>query len=436
MYVALCHFEDLYFIRICILSFGGLSMRDDRFTNLERDIIRTVGRVLSSQDLSDLKNTIYGAMDQVEKVTQKTAQKVQNTCDELRRESKSSTQEASTYHNYNTSSRRYSNQPQQSYTRQYPSAYRNLKVKGTTGAGLWLAFSICGIVLGACSALLGSVVSWLVGFGSAAMSLIGGGIVTGASIISTVFAGKSLSKLGRFKKYLKAIGNHPMYTVKEIAAQSGCSEDRVYADLPKFLTSVTFPFAKLDDEKTCLILEKETYQQYLDLKENRRKLEAEEAERKARLAANPNAAAVEEMKKNGLEYLHKIRLVNDALPEQRISEKLDRLENICRKIFDYVEKHPNKLPQIRKLMSYYLPMTLKLVETYEQLEAHRVQSASIEESKEEIHSALDKINMAFENLFDRLLENERMDLSADISVLETMLAQEGLTDHTNNINSK
>lgn len=142
------------------------------------------------------------------------------------------------------------------------------------------------------------------------------------------------------------------------------------------------------------------------------------------------------MKKNGMAYLQKIRLSNDALPEQNISEKLDRLENTCRKIFHYVELHPNKLPQIRKLMSYYLPMTLKLVETYEQLEKHQMTTASVEESKAEIHSALDNINLAFENLFDRLLENDRMDLSADISVLETMLAQEGLTNHTNNINSK
>lgn len=414
-------------------------MRDDRFTNLEKDIIRTVGRVLSSQDLSDLKDTIYKTMEQVEKVTQKTAQKVQDTCDELQKERQARPYipKATTYYKDNTTSRRYSNRMQQSYSPSYPSTYRHLKIKGQAGSALWLALSICGIVLGTCTSLFTGIFSFLsmsTKFFSA--DIIPSLILTGTSIVSTVFAGMNLNKLGRYKKYLKTIGNQPMYTVKEIAAQSGFSEDRVYTDLPKLLSSVSFPFARLDDEKTCLILEKETYQQYLDLKENRRRLEAEEAERKARLAADPNAAAVEEMRKTGLEYLHKIRLVNDALPEQRISEKLDCLENICRKIFDYVEKHPNKLPQIRKLMSYYLPMTLKLVETYEQLEAHRVQSVSIEESKEEIHSALDKINLAFNNLFDRLLENERMDLSADISVLETMLSQEGLTNQTNNINSK
>ena len=81
-------------------------------------------------------------------------------------------------------------------------------------------------------------------------------------------------------------------------------------------------------------------------------------------------------------------------------------------------------------MCYYLPTTLKLVEAYEQLERHQISTASIEESKKEIHSTIDNINIAFENLFDKLLQNDLMDISADISVLETMLAQEGLTNNS------
>ena len=405
-------------------------MKDDRFTNLEKDIIRTVGRVLSSQEISDLNHSIYSAMVLVEIATRKSAEKLQDLGEE--KPKKQTYQQYQPYQqttsNAYSSGRRYTNQSQQSYSHNYPTPYRNLKIHGQARSGLWLALSICGIAFGVCTATLGTVASLIIDAAMTVGSLVSGGIITALSTVSTVFAGKSLSKFSRYKKYLKALDNQPMYTVKEIAEKSSYSEEQVSKDLPKFISSVSFPFAKLDDQKTCLILEKETYQQYLDLKENHRRMEEEEAERQARIAADPNAAAVAEMKKNGIEYLHQIRMVNDALPEEAISNKLDQLEMICRKIFDYVEKHPNKLPQIRKLMSYYLPMTLKLVEAYEQLEAHRVQSASIEESKAEIHSALDKIILAFENLFDRLLENERMDLSADISVLETMLAQEGLTD--------
>ena len=413
-------------------------MKDDRFTNLEKDIIRSVGRILSSQEMSDLKNTISSAMDQVDEITTKTARKVDAAVNKAaaKAEQKAyrTNYQASQYHG---SQRRYSNQPQQNdYSRNYPTTYRGLKIKGSVSSGLWLAGSICGIVFGSLSTIFTSVFS-LVGMSTAFLSgVLLSLVITTASIVSTIFAGKSLGRIGRFKKYLKALGPQPMYTVKEISDGSGVSQDTVQQELPKLLKAVSFPYAKLDEQKTCLILEKETYQQYLNLKENRKRLEAEEAARKARLAADPNAAAVEQMKQNGVEYLHKIRLINDALPEESISNKLDRLESICRKIFSYVEQHPNKLPQIRKLMSYYLPMTLKLVETYEQLENHRISTASIEESKAEIHSALDKINLAFENLFDKLLENDLMDLSADISVLETMLAQEGLTNNDNTINNK
>ena len=200
--------------------------------------------------------------------------------------------------------------------------------------------------------------------------------------------------------------------------------------MPKFIKSVNFPFAELDEQQTCLILERETYNQYLQLKESRQRFAEEEAERKAKIENNPELAAVEKMRSEGIEYLHKIRMINDALPEEEISTKLDKLESICRKIFDFVEKNPQKLPQIRKFMCYYLPTTLKLVEAYEQLERHQISTNSIEESKKEIHSTLDNINIAFENLFDKLLQNDLMDISADISVLETMLAQEGLTNNS------
>ena len=407
-------------------------MKDDRFTNLEQDIIRSVGRILSSNEMKDLKKTIHSAMEQVDEVTTRTARKVEEVSRQAQR------------NYYRPAPPKYTPPQQTAYRAPQsahqsktnsasPAIYRNLPVKGATSSALWLAGSIGGIVLGTAMLSIGTILNLIIGAGSALAGFAISASVIAASTISTVFAGKSLGRIGRFKKYLKSLGSHSMYTIKEIAEKSGISMDKVQNDLPKFLKSVSLPFAQLDDQQTCLILDQDTYQQYLTLKENHKKREEEEAARKARLASDPNAAAVEQMKTAGMEYLHKIRLVNDALPEQNISEKLDKLEGTCRKIFQYVEQHPNKLPQIRKLMNYYLPMTLKLVETYEQLENHRMSTAAIEESKAEIHSALDNINLAFENLFDKLLENDLMDLSADISVLETMLAQEGLTGNSNQL---
>ena len=125
--------------------------------------------------------------------------------------------------------------------------------------------------------------------------------------------------------------------------------------------------------------------------------------------------------------MNQIRKVNDELPEVEISEKLDRMEKVISQIFTCVELHPEKLPEITKFLDYYMPTTLKLVQAYKNFENEPIQTDNIVSSKREIRQIVDTINEAFENLMDSLYDDMAMDISADISVLKTMLAQEGLT---------
>ena len=83
---------------------------------------------------------------------------------------------------------------------------------------------------------------------------------------------------------------------------------------------------------------------------------------------------------------------------------------------------------IRRLMEYYLPTTVKLLEAYEELDAQPIQGENITSSKTEIEKTLDTLNIAFEKLLDDLFQDTAWDVSSDISVLHTMLAQEGLTE--------
>ena len=92
------------------------------------------------------------------------------------------------------------------------------------------------------------------------------------------------------------------------------------------------------------------------------------------------------------------------------------------------EADPEAVDDIRKLMEYYLPTTVKLLEAYEQLDAQPEAGENIRQAKEEIEKTLDTLNTAFEKLLDSLFEDVAWDISSDISVLETMLAQEGLTE--------
>ena len=98
------------------------------------------------------------------------------------------------------------------------------------------------------------------------------------------------------------------------------------------------------------------------------------------------------------------------------------------KIFDRVEQNPASVGDIRKMMEYYLPTTIKLLQAYQDLDAQPVQGENIISSKKEIEKTLDTLNRAFEKLLDDLFQETAWDVSTDISVLHTMLAQEGLTE--------
>ena len=139
-----------------------------------------------------------------------------------------------------------------------------------------------------------------------------------------------------------------------------------------------------------------------------------------------------EMRKSldeGRRFLSDIKAANIAIPGEDISGKLSRLEEVTEKIYDYVELHPEKFVEIRKFTEYFLPTTLKLVEAYEKLDYQSVQGQNISNAKKEIEDTMDTINLAFENLLDDLFQDMAMDISTDISVLETILAQEGLTEN-------
>ena len=79
-------------------------------------------------------------------------------------------------------------------------------------------------------------------------------------------------------------------------------------------------------------------------------------------------------------------------------------------------------------MEYYLPTTVKLLEAYEEMDAQPVGGTNIQTAKKEIEDTLDTLNVAFEKLLDELFQDTAWDISTDISVLHTMLAQEGLKD--------
>lgn len=121
-----------------------------------------------------------------------------------------------------------------------------------------------------------------------------------------------------------------------------------------------------------------------------------------------------------------IRKLNDDIKDYAVSERIYRIEEHTQNIFDYVTAHPEAMPQIRTFMNYYLPTTLKLLDSYSRIEQVGVAGKNMQKSKENIEEILDTLVDGFQQQVDKLFANESMDISSEITVLEAMMKQDGL----------
>ena len=135
---------------------------------------------------------------------------------------------------------------------------------------------------------------------------------------------------------------------------------------------------------------------------------------------------IDKMIADGDKAVSEMRRLNDAIKDPKISAQIDRLEAVSLRIFDAVKEDPKKLPQIRRFMDYYLPTTLKLLNAYDRMDGAGVSGENITGTKEKVENIMDTIVTAFEKQLDALFGADAMDISTDISVLETMLSREGL----------
>ena len=142
--------------------------------------------------------------------------------------------------------------------------------------------------------------------------------------------------------------------------------------------------------------------------------------------AEPVSPEVQQLLQERDRALSEMRRLNDAIQDPTLSQQIDRLEHTTQKIMDAVVKSPDKLPQIRRFLNYYLPTTLKLLNAYDRMDATGVEGANIDGTKGRIEDIMSTICTAFDRQLDALYGQEAMDISTDIDVLEQMLAREGL----------
>ena len=264
------------------------------------------------------------------------------------------------------------------------------------------------------------------------------------------------------KLYIRLCRGRTYINIDELAACTGESKARVLRKVRRMLRKGVFPQGHLDKSGNCLMLTESTYREYLALERERMarenetapslqeelakggsgkkhqtlrerraeyraekaRLEREEAERKAMYLKNPTLAEIIEQGEAGIKRLHEI---NEQIPGEEITNKLFRVENSLRQIFDRVKEHPENLTKIRKTTDYYLPTTIKLMEAYAEYDSIPNPNDEVIKAKDELEKTLDTINAAFTEMLNQLYSQSIMDVTAEATVLQSMLQREGLT---------
>ena len=220
-------------------------------------------------------------------------------------------------------------------------------------------------------------------------------------------AGVRHRKLKRFKKYLTMIGSRDRVSLTTLAEAMGMNEYDVEKDLNEMFQRDFWEKGYVDAGRRMLVL-------------------SEGLEDPApQPAAEPKAGEGED-ESTAAATLRRIREVNDAIPDPQMTAKIARIEELTAKIFQLLEERPEKAADLRTFMNYYLPQTLKILENYAKLDAQGIQGENIAEAKEKIEGMMDKLVDGYETQLDKLFEDDVMDISADLQVMEQMLEKDGL----------
>ncbi len=220
-------------------------------------------------------------------------------------------------------------------------------------------------------------------------------------------------RAGRFRGYLAMIGEKKSVAISALASATGRPKNKVCADLEDMLDAGLFPSGYLNYGGDRFVLGGGLEDQ-------------PESQATAPAAkAQPQPSKADRGAENAI--LDEIRQVNDQVANEKLSAQIDRIGVITAKILEYQKSRPEKAPQLHSFLSYYLPTTLKILRAYGQLESQQIAGENITAAMTRIEGMMDKVVEGFEKQLDQLFQGDTMDITADVDVLEQMLARDGLT---------
>ena len=287
-----------------------------------------------------------------------------------------------------------------------PAALGDVVVSATEGGGILMtgtdyvmntAYNALGIV-GSVLALITAGFGWMTACGSA-----------------WVKAGK---QLGQFADLADTTDYHKGLSVRMLADLVHQNRKKMLKKLQKYIRKGWLN-GWLDEKTETLYL---TAEDYRAAQEARAAVQAE-PEPKAEPQAEPQETPLnlETTRRFAKVLAQEQQLMQDAQGVEELAHMQKTTEAIC----DWLEAHPESLPKARRFAEYYIPTTLKLLHTYNDVQGQKGDNA--ESIRRDIAGILHTLNQAYGNLYDNLLSDVALDVSSEIAALQGMLANDGLT---------
>lgn len=220
----------------------------------------------------------------------------------------------------------------------------------------------------------------------------------------------------RAEGYLKFMDGWVGCTLAELSQHTRLPADRLAADLEWLIRHRVLTGVWLDREGGILFTDAGAYQEYLA----QRRAAAKPAE-----TAAPAEESAEAVLAQGRSFLQQTAQLRARIEDVQVHARVVQMEQIVQGLLGWVKENPAGASKLRRLTRYYLPTTLKLLRTYTSVDDNPGEKAR--QICQEIDRILDTVNQALLQLQDTLLADTALDVSAEISALESMLAQEGLT---------
>ena len=284
-----------------------------------------------------------------------------------------------------------------------PAALGDVVVSATEGGGILMtgtdyvmntAYNVLGIV----SSVLGLATAgfgWMTACGAARM--------------------KAGRQMGQFADYADSVDYHKGLPVSMLADLTHQKPKKVHKRLQKYIHKGWLN-AWLDDETETLYL---TAEDYRAAKEAVAAAAAQPQPEKAETGDAP--LSLDTARRFAAVLEKEQQLMQDAQAREELAAMHKTTTAIC----DWLEAHPESQPKTRRFAEYYIPTTLKLLHTYNDVQGQQGENA--ETVRRDIAGILHTLNQAYENLYNNLLSDVAMDISSEIAALQGMLANDGLT---------